>query len=182
MDPVGVLALQGGFAAHAKALASCRCAVREVRSAADLHGLRGLVLPGGESSAQLRLLRRLSLWEPLRELVHSGRPVLATCAGLILLAKTVLEPEQDSLDALDVTVRRNGFGSQVDSFLAQSDDGQRTLLFIRAPRLLATGPGVAVLARLRGEPVLVRQGAITAATYHPELVGDVALHREIFLS
>lgn len=180
MAPVGVLAVQGGFAAHARALTACGWPVRLLRAPADLRGLRGLVLPGGESTAQLCLLRRLGLWAPLRELVLGGLPVLATCAGLILLAEHVLDPEQDSLGAIAVTVRRNGYGSQVDSFAARSDDGQRPLLFIRAPRVVAAGPAVFVLARLRGEPVLVRQGNITAATYHPELTDDLSLHREIF--
>lgn len=180
MEPVGVLAVQGGFAAHARALEACGCAVRLVRSPPDLMGLRGLVLPGGESTAQLRLLRRLGLWEPLRARLAEGCPVLATCAGLILLAREVRDPLQDSFEALDVTVRRNGYGSQIDSFSARSDDGQRPLVFIRAPRLVATGSQVQVLATWRGEPVLVRQGGLTAATYHPELTDDLALHREIF--
>jgi 5'-phosphate synthase pdxT subunit len=174
---IGVLALQGGFDAHVRALGQAGLEARLVRTARDLDGLAGLVLPGGESTAQLRLLARGQLEGPLCAFAASGRPVLATCAGLILAARAV-RPAQPSLGFLDVTVERNAYGRQLDSFEAEDDAGAR-LVFIRAPRIAAVGPAVAVLARHRGEPVLVRQGRSFGATYHPELAGP-ELHREIF--
>jgi 5'-phosphate synthase pdxT subunit len=176
---VGVLAVQGGFAAHEAALAGAGVIAREVRGPADLAGLDGLVLPGGESTTQLRLIARHGLEGPLAELVGSGKPVLATCAGLILAARRV-QPDQPSFGWLDVTVDRNAWGRQLDSFEADDDAGARHLVFIRAPRILAVGRGVEVLARLRGEPVLVRAGRIVGATYHPELQPGDTLHRELF--
>jgi 5'-phosphate synthase pdxT subunit len=178
MAPIGVLALQGGFAAHAQALEAAGRAVRLVRAARDLEGLGGLVLPGGESTAQLKLVARGLLEGPLRTFVQGGRPVLATCAGLILAARAVL-PDQPSFGWLDVTVQRNAYGRQLDSFEAEDDAGRRRLVFIRAPRIAAVGRGVEVLATLRGEPVLVRQGRVVGATFHPELAG-AELHAEIF--
>lgn len=166
---VGILAVQGAFAAHAKVLAELGHRPRLIQRTGDLAGLDGLVLPGGESTAQLRLLAALGMWGPLRDLATSGRPVLATCAGLILLAREVTEPAQDSLRILDVSVARNGWGRQLDSFEALDDGGELPLVFIRAPRIRAVGAEVEVVARCGGEPVLVRQGAITAATFHPEL-------------
>jgi 5'-phosphate synthase pdxT subunit len=175
---IGVLALQGGFDAHARALFRAGLAARRVRAAVDLDGLDGLVLPGGESTVQLKLIARLGLEGGLRELARRGRPVLATCAGLILAARAVT-PDQPSFGWLDVAVDRNGWGAQVDSFEADDDAGARRLVFIRAPRIRRAGPGVEVLARYRGEPVLVRQGRVTGACFHPELV-DEKLHAEVF--
>ena len=182
--PVGVLAVQGGFAAHLRALDRLGRAAREVRAPADLDGLAGLILPGGESTAQLRLIERLGLLGPLRAFADGKRPILATCAGLILLARVVhggSMPAPPGLGLLDVEVRRNAWGRQVDSFAATSDEG-RPLLFIRAPRITEVGRGVHVRARLRGEPVLVQQGAITAATFHPELTEDLSVHRDLFVT
>jgi 5'-phosphate synthase pdxT subunit len=176
---VGVLALQGDFAAHGRALEGAGFAVRPVRDPADLSGLAGLVLPGGESTTQLRLLERHQLAGPLRAFVATGHPLLATCAGLILAAAEVQSPVQPSFGFLDVAVARNAWGRQVDSFEATADDGRTELVFIRAPRILRIGPGVQVLARFSGEPVLVRQGNVTGATFHPEL-GTGSLHRQIF--
>jgi 5'-phosphate synthase pdxT subunit len=150
-----------------------------VRAWQDLRGLGGLILPGGESSVQLELLARLDLEECLCDAVRSGLPVLATCAGLILLAKHVSRPRQRSLGIVDVSVARNAWGRQVDSFEATSDAG-RALVFIRAPRIVEVGRGVEVLDTLRGEPVLVRQASITCAAFHPELTSDAGIHREIF--
>ncbi len=130
------------------------------------------------------MIARLGMDPPLRAFVSSGAPVLATCAGVILLAREVESPRQRSLGAVDIVVARNAWGRQVDSFEAESDvdaKGEtRPLVFIRAPRILSAGPRVDVLARYREEAVLVRQGAITCATYHPELTGDASLHEEIF--
>jgi 5'-phosphate synthase pdxT subunit len=175
---IGVLALQGGFDAHLAALATAKIDARPVRAARDLDGLRGLVLPGGESTTQLRLIARHQLEGPLRDLAGRGVPVLATCAGLILAARSVL-PAQPSFGWLDVAVTRNAWGRQKDSFEADDDDARRRLVFIRAPRVTAVGRGVEVLATYRGEPVLVRQRNVTGAAYHPELAGP-ELHRELF--
>ena len=179
MALVGVLAVQGAFARHVAMLEVLGHEVRLVRMPRDVEGLQGLVLPGGESSVQLAMITRLDLEAPLRRLVSRGIPVLATCAGLILLASRV-QPRQESFGLLDVTVARNAWGRQVDSFETTSDEGGRPLVFIRAPRITSVGPGVDVLARVGGEPVLVRSGVITGATYHPELTEDASLHAEVF--
>jgi 5'-phosphate synthase pdxT subunit len=174
---VGVLALQGGFGAHAAMLASLGARPFLVRDPAALRRADALVLPGGESTVQLRLIARAGLDEHLMAFVASGRPVLATCAGLILAAARVTSPEQRSFGWLDVAVARNAWGRQVASFEAVSDDGALPLVFIRAPRITEAGPDVEVLARFRGEPVLVRQGNVTGATFHPELTADASVHR-----
>jgi 5'-phosphate synthase pdxT subunit len=161
----GVLALQGGFEAHVRA----RPGARAVRSAEEIAPCDALVLPGGESSVHLRLIERFGLRPALDAFHASGRPIFATCAGLILAAKRVTNPEQESFGWIDIDVRRNGWGRQVASCEAVSDRGA-PLLFIRAPRITRVGPGVLVLDTYRGEPVLVRQGNVTAATFHPELV------------
>lgn len=172
---VGVLAVQGAFEVHARAVRELGHGAVLVRSPPDFEGLDALILPGGESTVQLDLLGRLGLEEPLRAFVSRGLPVLATCAGLILLARTVRGPEQRSLGLIDVTVTRNAWGRQVDSFEATSDRG-RELVFIRAPRIVATGPHVEVLDTLEGEPVLVRERNITCATFHPELTSNREVH------
>lgn len=185
MARVGVLALQGAFERHAEVLRALGHDVALVRAAADLDGLDGVILPGGESTVQLQLIARFGLHRPLRAFIESGRPVLATCAGLILLARTVQSPEQSSFALLDVAVARNAWGRQLDSFEAESDATPsrraRPLVFIRAPRITHAGAGVEILASFRGEPVLVRERNITAATFHPELTGDSSLHAEVFV-
>jgi 5'-phosphate synthase pdxT subunit len=178
---VGVLALQGGFAAHVAALARIGVKAETVRYARELDDIEGLVLPGGESTTQLDLLARGAMRDALAALFARGAPVLATCAGLILAASTV-EPEQNSLGWLDVDVCRNGYGRQTDSFVARDDSGRFSLPFIRAPRITRVGPSVEVLATCDGEPVLVRQGAVVGATFHPELTPSEAVHRSAFLS
>jgi 5'-phosphate synthase pdxT subunit len=195
--PLGVLALQGAFARHAERLVERGHEVRLVRDARDFAGLGGLVLPGGESTVQLDLLARLELDEELARLVRSGRPILATCAGLILLAQRVVQPAQRSFGLLDVDVARNAYGRQLDSFEAESDEtwpaaasgagdvgsnepSPLPLVFIRAPRIERVGDHVEVLARHRGEPVLVREGNVTAATFHPELTLDARVHDAVF--
>jgi 5'-phosphate synthase pdxT subunit len=173
---VGVLALQGDFAEHEAALQREGLRTRQVRSPADLAGDDALVLPGGESTTMLRLLDVEGLWAPLGEALASGIPVLATCAGLILLAERVEQPTQRSYGLLPVTVLRNGYGRQVHSgtFALQSDvlPVGTNGTFIRAPRITATGPGCEVLARRDGDPVLVRKGPILGACFHPELDAD----------
>jgi 5'-phosphate synthase pdxT subunit len=180
MAAVGVLALQGDFAAHAAALEALGHRAVEVRTAAELERLDGLVLPGGESTVQLKLIAREGLAEPLDAFVRSGRPVLATCAGLVLSSRAVTNPEQHAFGWLDVAVARNAWGRQLDSFEAVSDSDDLPLVFIRAPRITRVGAGVEVLATFRGEPVLVRQGNVTGATFHPELTADRRVHRDAF--
>ncbi len=177
---VGVLALQGDFCAHAAALARLGAEAPEVRRVAQLEGLGGLVIPGGESTTLLNLMRDEPWLSALRAFHARGGALFGTCAGAILLAREVLHPRQESLGLLDVTVERNAFGRQVDSFetrlCAPAVGGELAAVFIRAPRLRALGAGVEVLARLDGEPVLVRQGRVLAATFHPEIAGDDRLH------
>lgn len=186
---VGVLALQGNFAAHARALERAGSGpVREVRVPADLEGLRGLVLPGGESTALLRLMAPVRLDEALRRFHGEGGILFGTCAGLILLAARVTNPEQPSLGLIDVTVERNAYGRQIDSFIATGeyrlpggDPAPGEMVFIRAPRIVAAGPGVRVLARLDGQSVMVEEGPVIAATFHPEMAtpppGGSVAHR-----
>jgi len=179
---VGVLALQGDWAAHVAALRSAAIPAEPVRSAAALDRVGALVLPGGESTAMLRLMADERLAERIGERVRSGMPVLATCAGLILLAVSV-EPGQPSLGLLDVDVVRNAYGRQIHSTVAMVDvDGalggpqSMEAVFIRAPRIVRTGAAVQVLGRRGGDPVLVRCGRIVAATFHPELSADRRVH------
>jgi pyridoxal 5'-phosphate synthase pdxT subunit len=179
---VGVLAIQGDFEAHARAIARAGAEAVLVRAAKELDGLDALILPGGESTTIAKGIERLELHEPLRAFAWSGRPVLGTCAGAILLAHAVENHPVRSLDLIDVTAVRNAYGTQVDSFVAPVDadaaeglEGLRCV-FIRAPRLRDLGPDVEVLARVDGEPVLLRQRNCFAATFHPELTGDPRVH------
>ena len=174
---VGVLALQGGFAAHVRILESLGAEVREVRTVADLDGLDGLVMPGGESSTMMLGIEREGLAEPLRDLVRAGTPVLGTCAGLIML-------DRDHLGVLDVKAQRNAFGRQIRSFeteLAIDGDPVKAI-FIRAPWIAEAGDDVEVLAEVDGHPVAVRQGRLLAVSFHPELAGDDVLHRKLLES
>jgi 5'-phosphate synthase pdxT subunit len=180
MARIGILALQGDFAAHGRVLRGLGFDPVFLREPADLSEVKGLVLPGGESTTFLKLLHRFDLEQPLTALAAKGAPVLATCAGLIVIAKDVTDPCQRSLGWLDVQVARNAWGRQVHSFEAVSDDGAHPLVFIRAPRITRVGDGVQVLATLKREPILVRQGNIFGAAFHPELTADVSIHREIF--
>jgi 5'-phosphate synthase pdxT subunit len=178
----GVLALQGDYAAHAKALVSAGAEASEVRRLSDLDGLDALVLPGGESTVMGLLLKRFGMLDPLRERIRSGLPVFGTCAGLILLAKEIEGRDQERLGLLDLRVRRNAYGTQIDSFrtlLNTSIPGAEEIegVFIRAPRILDVGPGVEILASHGGFPVFVRQGWIFAAAFHPELVPGAPIHR-----
>jgi pyridoxal 5'-phosphate synthase pdxT subunit len=170
---VGVLALQGDFEAHRRVLEGLGAEAREVRAPADLDGLEGLVIPGGESTTMTLGIAREGLAEPLRELVGGGAPVLGTCAGLIVL-------DRDHLGLLDVTAERNAFGRQVRSFEAPLDLGEIgrdvPAIFIRAPWVADSGDGVEVLAEVDGHPVAVREGEILAVAFHPELNGETRLH------
>jgi 5'-phosphate synthase pdxT subunit len=183
---VGVLALQGAFAAHRQALARLGADAREVRTADQLAAVDGLVIPGGESTTMAMLLDRTGLREPLAARLADGMPVFGTCAGMILLADEVLDgrPDQWSFGVLDVGVRRNAYGRQLESFETDLDvvglDPPFHAVFIRAPGVVRTGPDVAVLAELDGAPVLVRQGTVLASAFHPELTADRRVH-ELFL-
>jgi pyridoxal 5'-phosphate synthase pdxT subunit len=175
---VGVLAVQGGFSAHLRAIERLGHLAVEVRQPGVVASLDGLVLPGGESTVQLDLLDRLELVPALARLFAANKPVLATCAGLIIAARRV-RPLQPCLGWIDVEVERNAYGRQIDSAERRSDGG-RALVLIRAPRIVGVGPGVEILDSLGGEPVLVRAGQVTAATFHPELTSDDGLHELVF--
>jgi pyridoxal 5'-phosphate synthase pdxT subunit len=174
----GVLALQGDFEKHLRALPD---GAVEVRTAGAIDELDLLVLPGGESTTMLKLLDGTGVEDAVRRLVARGGVVFGTCAGAILLAKNVANPPQRSFRLIDIDVERNAFGRQIDSFESTLDpDGSGTpplaAVFIRAPRIRRVGPGVEILARWKGEPVLVRQGRVFAATFHPELTSDPRVH------
>jgi 5'-phosphate synthase pdxT subunit len=185
MKRVGVLALQGDFEAHGKALEHAGGQPVEVRSAAQLAGLDGLVIPGGESTTMLKLLRAENMMEPLAEF-GQRKPIFGTCAGAILLANEVSNPAQESLGLIDIAVERNAYGRQVDSrvthiepsqdFAARTHPGELEAVFIRAPIIRRTGPHAKVLAEYHGDPVLVEQGRHLVATFHPELTPDVRVH------
>jgi 5'-phosphate synthase pdxT subunit len=176
---IGVLALQGDFAAHMQALERAGANPVEVRSQDDFAQLDGLVIPGGESTTMLKLLGEEQLFEPLREFGRT-KPVFGTCAGAILLAREVLHPPQASLELMDLTVERNGYGRQIDSRIASIRiDGEAQPLeavFIRAPIIRRVGPKGRVLATYLDDPVLVQEGLHLVATFHPELTGDSRVH------
>jgi 5'-phosphate synthase pdxT subunit len=181
LTTVGVLALQGGFEAHLHALARAGAKARDVRRVAHLAGLDALVMPGGESTTLLNLMADEPWFDALRAFHARGGSLFGTCAGAILLAREVRHPSQPSLGLLDAAAERNAYGRQVDSFEtllpAPSLGGLVPGVFIRAPRLRDLGPGVDVLASRDGEPVLVREGRVWAATFHPELTNDPRIHR-----
>ncbi|MCX6644873.1 MAG: pyridoxal 5'-phosphate synthase glutaminase subunit PdxT [bacterium] len=182
---VGLLAFQGDFDAHQKAIESLGAATLEVRTDEDLAESTHLIIPGGESTTFLKLLEFHDLTETIRRHVGAGKPVLLTCAGVILFASEVINPAQESMGLLDVTVERNAYGSQVDSFTADLDipclGGEKFPgVFIRAPRIAKVGKSVEVLSEFDGNPVLVRQRNILGMTFHPELSGDTRIH-EMFL-
>lgn len=178
MVSVGVLALQGDFAAHADTLRALGASVVEARRPSDLDDTAGLVVPGGESTTLLNLMADAPWFVALRAFHARGGAIFGTCAGAILLARRVL-PGQPSLGLLDASIERNAYGRQASSFEAtvSTDDGPVAALFIRAPRLRDLGPAVQVIGRLGDEPVAVREGRVLAATFHPELTGSPALHR-----
>jgi len=169
---VGVLALQGGFEAHSKSLARLGVEFREVRTAEDLEGLDALVIPGGESTTIGLGVEREGLAEPLVDFARSGKPVLGTCAGMIML-------DRDHLGVIDIGVRRNAFGRQLASFETELDFDGTPLdaVFIRAPWVEDVGKQVEVLAEVDGHPVAVRQGSVLAVAFHPELSEDLTLHQ-----
>jgi 5'-phosphate synthase pdxT subunit len=177
---IGVLAIQGDYAAHAEALAETGALPVEVRKPDELAGLDGLILPGGESTTMLKFLSKLHFFQALKEFCGQ-KPVFGTCAGAILLAREVRNPAQRSLGVLDAVVERNAYGRQIDSAILTAETalegGPLEMVFIRAPRIVETGTGVEILATRDGLPTLVRQGRVMAATFHPELSADRRVHR-----
>lgn len=175
----GVLALQGDFREHARVFADLGASPVEVRTPEELAGVDALAIPGGESTTIGKLANAYGLVEPIRERARAGMPILGTCAGMIVLAERVIDGEP-LLSLLDVTVRRNAYGRQVDSFESDVDvqgiDHPVRGVFIRAPWIEEIGSDVEVLARLEDRPVVLRQGSLLAASFHPELVGESALH------
>ena len=182
---VGVLALQGAFAAHSDCLTSIGVESVEVRNPEQLNSVDALLMPGGESSTMSQLLESSGLFDPIATRIAEGMPIFGTCAGMILLASEILDGRSDqrSFSAIDISVRRNAFGRQVDSFEAtiSTDVGDFQGVFIRAPRIERVGADVQVLGSIGDEPVLVRQGNVLAASFHPELSSDARLH-EYFVS
>ena len=182
---VGVLALQGAFAAHSDCLTSIGVQSIEVRTPEQLSSVDALLMPGGESSTMSQLLESSGLFGPIATRITDGMPVFGTCAGMILLASEILDGRSDQRNfaAIDISVRRNAFGRQVDSFEAtiNSSVGDFHGVFIRAPRIERVGAQVEVLGSINDEPVLVRQGNVLAASFHPELSNDARLH-EYFVS
>jgi pyridoxal 5'-phosphate synthase pdxT subunit len=178
---IGVLAIQGDYEAHARRLQELGATTRFIRKAEQLDGIDAIVIPGGESSTILKFLDQNGFFEKLREFVRS-KPAFGTCAGAILLAKEVENPPQPSLDAMDIRVRRNAYGRQLDSHIKSErtklGDEPLEMVFIRAPKIQQIGADVEVLAESGGAPVLVRQGKMMAATFHPELSPDPRVHAE----
>src|SRR5271170_2608839 len=178
---IGILAVQGDFAAHAARLAELGAETIEVRTIGDLGGCDGLILPGGESTTQLQFLQEEGLFDAVRKFATDGGVIFGTCAGAILMATEVKNPAQTSLGLLDMTVLRNGYGRQLasDVFFGSSTltDTALEMVFIRAPVIDSVGPGVEVLAEYDGKPVLVRKGNVMAATFHPELTDDNTVHK-----
>lgn len=187
MAKIGVLALQGDVREHSRALDALGADAVEVRTPADLAPVDALILPGGESTTMSLLLGSSGLFDPIAERLEDGMPAFGTCAGMILLSAQVLDgrPDQRSFGVLDAAVRRNAFGRQVDSFetgldVAGVGGGPVEAVFIRAPFVESVGPSVEVLASVDGHPVLVRQGPLLAAAFHPELSDDLRVH-QLFL-
>jgi 5'-phosphate synthase pdxT subunit len=182
---IGILAVQGDFAAHAAMLQSLGAETVEVRTPADLEGCDGLILPGGESTTQLQFLQEEGLESAIKKFVAAGHAVFGTCAGAILLATRVKNPEQSSLGLLDMTVLRNAYGRQLASDVFFSPSSLKTepleMVFIRGPVIESVAPGVKVLAEYAGKPALVQKDRVMAATFHPELTDDPTVH-EHFLA
>lgn len=183
MTRIGVLALQGDFLEHIQALRKLGVETREVRLPADLEGLDGLIIPGGESTTMTRLMEAFNLREPLRERALSGWPVWGTCAGMILLAKRATDLDRPNLALMNIEVRRNAFGRQIDSFEEDLEvkgikGGPFHAVFIRAPLIERVAEGVEVLAQTdSGEPVAAREGHLLVTAFHPELTDDLRFHR-----
>jgi 5'-phosphate synthase pdxT subunit len=185
MARIGILALQGDFAAHGKVLAALGQTWQEVRTPAELEQVEGLILPGGESTTLLKLLRASGLWVALKPFHEQGRPLFGTCAGLIVLARETVQPAQESLGFIDLVAARNAYGRQINSFIAQGmplpaaglDQAPLQMVFIRAPKIVSWGPQVVPLATCQDDVVLARQDHVLVATFHPELSEDRRVHQ-----
>jgi 5'-phosphate synthase pdxT subunit len=180
--PVGILAIQGDFALHAKMLERIGAPFKLVKHAAELSEVSGLIMPGGESTTMLKFFLGEGLGVAIQEFAAQGKPIFGTCAGTILLAREVVNPAQERLGLVDITVERNAYGRQIDSAVRQGEcpelaDRPVEMVFIRAPIIRRVGEGVRVLGRAEGLPVLVEQGNVLAATFHPELTNDETVHR-----
>jgi 5'-phosphate synthase pdxT subunit len=177
---IGILAVQGDFEAHAAMLERLGVETTEIRTPAQLDGCEGLILPGGESTTQLQFLQEEGLSEAIQKFAARGGAIFGTCAGAILLATEVQNPQQDSLKLVDMTVLRNGYGRQVASDVVRGHSNLKRepleMVFIRGPIIQRTGPGVEVLAEFAGKPALVQCGQLLAATFHPELTDDTTVH------
>jgi 5'-phosphate synthase pdxT subunit len=186
MKKIGVLALQGDFSKHSEALSAAGACAVEVRESSDIEKIDGLIIPGGESTTIGKLLERFGMTAPLKRFAAAGKPVYGTCAGGILLAKSIEKYNQVKLDILDITITRNAYGRQIESF--ETDISAPLLgeiplraIFIRAPIITRVGKGVEVIASFDGNPVFIRQGNIIVTTFHPELTDDLRVH-SFFLS
>ncbi len=179
---IGVLGLQGDYAAHCRMLEQAGAAAKVVKKPELLTELDGLVIPGGESTTLIKLMDSSHFWEPLQNFAGAGKPILGTCAGMILLSNQVSNPPQKSLHLIDIAVERNSYGRQVDSFEgpgtfhANGADKELYMVFIRAPRIVELGDGVEALATCRDDCVMARQGNIVVASFHPELTDDLTVH------
>ena len=181
-QPVGILAIQGDFALHAKMLERIRAPWKLIKYASELSEVGGLILPGGESITMLKFFSNEGMGVAIQDFAAAGKPVFGTCAGAILLAREVLNPPQERLGLLDISIERNAYGRQVDSSVRLGDCPELAprpveMVFIRAPIIRRVGEGVRVLGRSDGLPVLVEQGNVLAATFHPELTEDETIHR-----
>ena len=178
---IGILAVQGDFAAHAAMLAGLGADTVEVRTPKDLAGCDGLILPGGESTTQLQFLQEEGLADAIKQFAAAGKAIFGTCAGAILLATDVKNPHQDSLGLLDMTVLRNGYGRQVHSDVVTGPSTLKKepmeMVFIRGPIFERVGPGIEILAEYAGKPALVQKGRLIAAAFHPELTTDTTIHK-----
>ena len=180
--PVGILAIQGDFAMHSKMLDRIGAPWKLVKHASELEGVSGLIMPGGESTTMLKFFANNGMGAAIKDFAAKGQPIFATCAGAILLAQNVLNPPQERLGLMDITVERNAYGRQIDSSVQQGDCPEITnrpveMVFIRAPIIRRVGEGVRVLGHCGQLPVLVEQGNLLAATFHPELTEDETVHR-----
>jgi pyridoxal 5'-phosphate synthase pdxT subunit len=180
--PVGILAIQGDFALHAQMLERIGAPFKLVKHAAELGEVSGLIMPGGESTTMLKFFTEEGFGTAIADFAARGKPIFGTCAGTILLAKEVVNPAQEHLGLVDITVERNAYGRQIDSAVRQGEcpelaDRPVEMVFIRAPIIRRVGEGVRVLGRAEGLPVLVEQGNVLAATFHPELTNDETVHR-----
>lgn len=178
---IGILALQGGFQKHYDAIKALGYNPLYLKNAQDFSkNLDGLILPGGESTTQLKLINEGGLFEPINEFVLSKKPLLATCAGLILCAANVINPSQKSFGWININIKRNAYGAQLESFEAISDIYKYHLIFIRAPQIIEISNPVKVVDTYKNQPILVRQNNVWGATFHPELSSDLSLYKLIF--